>query len=503
MGEANEVMDETHFPDEIIFDFNPSLRVSFTGGEITSDAGTLLLRQVDSAFDLVGSLAKRLRDARDPALVKHPLAELIRERVYMIALGYEDTNDARTMRDDPALKLAVRGRGAEAFREPLASQPTVSRLEHEILLPRTEGGDLTADALHNLTVLEDAALEWTERVMARHEKRREITIDVDSTEDRVHGRQEGSAYNGYFGSTAFHPLFAHLGDGLGEILKAQLRPGNVYTSGGVVEFLAPMTRRLVALTTATLWLRGDSGFAIPALFELLEALDREILAQEGKRAHYAIKLKHNAVLERLVEPHCKRPVGRPPSHVVENYVELEYAAESWCKKRRVVAAITFEPGTLFPTTQFIVTNATPQEMGSEELFRFYRRRGDDSENRIKEAKNDIKIDRTSCNAFASNRVRLALATLAYQLAHWTRALGRPRGPNDTPPPAAPSLKTLRLLVLKIGARLALHARQAKLMLSTSAPAQRLFHQIAARIAVVARATAGSLRRAPLSEVLTT
>lgn len=494
MGEPEEALDDG----PITFDFNPSLEVSFTGGAITSDAGALLLRQLDESFDLVKSLAASLHDRRDPAYVTHPLAELLRERMFMLALGYEDTNDARTMRDDPALKLAVRGRGAEAFRAPLGSQPTVSRLEHEILLPRDTAGNLTPEALRNLEVLEDAPLRWTEIVMARHKTPERLVVDLDSTEDRVHGKQEGSAYNGYFEHDAFHPLFAHLGDGLGELVKGKLRPGNVYTSDGVVEFVEPLLARLLAMTS-TVYVRGDSGFAVPELFDHLEACDAKAHA-EGKRVLYAIKLKCNAVLERLAAPHLTRSVGRPPNHPVMRYVELAYRAESWTRERRVVLAVKFVPGEMFPETAFIVTNATAADVPAEEISDFYRRRGDDSENRIKEAKNDIKIDRTSCHAFESNRVRLALATCAYLIAHWVRTLGRSAGKGTAPPPAAPSLKTVQGLLMKIGARLLLHARRAYLLLASACTVQHLFRAIQARLRLVARAAPASLVRLPLSVV---
>ena len=492
MGEPEGVRDGA----PIVFDFNPSLEVAFSGGAITSDAGSLLLRQLDESFGLVTSLAEELYDPRDPAYVKHPLVELLRERLYLLALGYEDTNDARTMRDDPALKLAVRGRGTEAFREPLGSQPTVSRLEHEILLPRDGDGEPTAEAWRNLELLEDAPLRWTEIVMARHKAPERLALDLDSTEDRVHGKQEGSAYSGYFEHDAFHPLFAHLGDGLGELVKATLRPGNVYTSAGVVHFVEPLVPRLLAMTREV-HVRADSGFAVPELFDHLEALDSKARA-EGKRVLYTIKLKHNAVLDRLALPHLTRSVGRPPNHPVMRYVELAYRAESWTRARRVVLAVKFMPDAMFPETAFLATNATEAEADGQATSEFYRRRGDDSENRIKEAKADIKIDRTSCHSYESNRARLALATCAYLIAHWVRTLGRRGGEGKTPPPAAPSLKTLQRLLLKIGARLLLHARRAYLLMASACTAQSLFRAIHARLRLVASAPPASLVRVPLS-----
>lgn len=492
-GEPNAGSDSS----PITFDFNRSLEVSFTGGEITSDAGALLLRQTDEAFDLVGSLAASLNDSRDPAFVTHPLTELLRERMYMLCLGYEDTNDATTMRDDPALRLAIRGRGTEEFRAPLASQPTLSRLEHEILLPRDKKGKLTPEAIRNLEVLEDAPLRWFETVMTRHKAPDRLVVDFDSSDARVHGHQEGAAYNGYFEETVFHPLFAHLGDGLGELLKARLREGQVYTSVGIVDFARPLLRRLLAMTQS-LWSRGDSGFAVPEYFDEVEGLDAEERAKSGKRAFYVIKLKSNAVLQRLAEPHLTRSVGRPPNHPVFRYVELSYAAESWKHERRVVLVVKFTPGEMFPEVAFLVTNASPEETPAEELAKLYRRRGDDSENRIKEAKHDIKIDRTSCHSFESNRVRLALAVCAYNLAHWTRTLGRSPGSPKTPPPSAPSLQSLRLLVLKIGARLLLHARKAYLLLASACTAKRLFRDLTDRLRRVALAAPGSLTRVPLS-----
>lgn len=496
MGEPNE----TH-PEEIEFDWNSSLTASFTGESVSSNAGVLLLRDVDEGLGLTRSLAPKLRDSREPSMTRHPLIELLRERLYLLALGYEDTNDARTMRDDPALKLSVRGAGAEAFRAPLGSQPTISRLEHEILLPRGADGNLTEAALVNLAVLEDAPLRWIETVARKHKAPDRLVLDLDSTEDTVHGKQEGAAYNTYFGSMAFHPLYAHLGDGIGDLVKAQLRPGNVYTSNGVVAFTDPLVPRLLAMTRVLIG-RGDSGFADPKLLALFEAHDERV-RPEGKRVLYAIKLKSNAVLARLAEPHTKRGPGRPPNHVVEHYVELRYKAESWPAERRVVLLVKWTPGDLFPETAFIATNMSEEDMSGEALYAFYRRRGDDSENRIKEIKSDIKSGRTSCHSFDSNRVRLAFACLAYQLAHWTRCLGRkPGSKTEEPHPSAPSIQMLRLLALKIGARLLLHARRARLLMASSCTAQSLFHAIRSRIRAVVRAAAGSLVRAPLNCVRT-
>jgi hypothetical protein len=493
MGEA---IGETN-RGRIAFDYNPSLVVSFNGGEITSDAGVLLLRQLDETLGLTDLLAQSLCDPRNRQQLTHPMVELLRERVYMLCQGYEDTNDARTLRNDPALKLAVRGRGAEAFRAPLGSQPTVSRLEHEILLPRDREGRLTATALRNLEVLEDMPLRWTERVLERHQRPERLVVDLDSSEDRVYGKQEGATYNGYFEHTAFHPLFAHLGDGFGELVKATLRSGHVYTSNGVVDFCRPLLPRLLALTQK-LCVRADSGFAVPELFEHLEALDENgQRTSTGKRVRYVIKLKHNSVLDRLADPYTKRGPGRPAKHTVTRYAELSYRAESWQRARRVVLVSRFRPGELFAETAFLVTNATVDEFDAAELDAFYVRRGDDSENRIKEAKGDVKIDRTSCHAFESNRVRLALTTLAYLLGHWVRTLGR-EPQSHVPPPNAPSLTTLRLLVLKIGARLLLHARRVHLLLSSACPAQELFRALVHRLRTFALAAPRSLVRLPLS-----
>lgn len=493
---------------EFTFDWNKSIRMSFTGGEITSNAGVMLLRELDDALGLTDELAVALRDPRDPAYVTHPLGELLRERLYMIALGHEDTNDATTLRDDPALKLAVRGAGVEAIHDPLASQPTVSRLEHEILLPRGADGKLTTDAEHNLAVLEDAQLRWTERLMARHAKPKRLVLDLDSTDDEAHGSQEGAAYNGYFGCKAFHPLHAHLGDGFGDLVKSRLRAGNVHTADGVEEFVAPLVPRLLAMLEEVLWARADCGFAKPGFFEQLEAADVRA-AKDGKRVRYAIKLRSNAALAALAEPHLSRPVGRPPERVVETFVDIEYRAQSWSRARRVVLLVKHIPGELFPETAFIVSNARPDELSAEEIVLFYRRRGDDSENRIKELKTDMASGRTSCHSFESNRVRLALSACAYLLAHWCRSAGRkpaePPAPGAPRPPhpAAPTIQALRLLLLKIGARLLLHARRAHLLMASSCTAQALFSSVRERIRALAEAANRSLVRVPLNSVVST
>jgi hypothetical protein len=207
---------------------------------------------------------------------------MVRQRVYQIAAGYEDCNDADFLRIDPALRLAI-GKGDEAG----ASQSRLSRLENEVLC--TEAG---LQALGNsLTRSNDALM--------RRKKKQRLIVDVDSTEDPAHGKQEHVSFNGHFGKNCFHPLFAFTSDG--DCLRAKLRPGNVHSAEGVLEFLDPIVKRHRS-RFILFWLRGDAAFADPEVYEYCE----------GERVTYFIRLPANAVLNRLIEPYLTRPVGRPP-----------------------------------------------------------------------------------------------------------------------------------------------------------------------------------------------
>jgi len=416
--------------DSIRPDFNKSISIDFAGAKITSDAGFLLMREVDQRFGIIESGCSHLPDNRSVYHKKHTLEQMIRQRVYQIGAGYEDGNDADYLRIDPALRLAL-----DKGHEYGAGQSAMSRLENNIL--GTACGQKALDAM--ITRSADVLLKW--------KNKRRLILDVDSTEDPAHGKQENVAYNGHFGKNCFHPLFCFTSDGDG--LAAKLRPGNVHSADGTLDLIRPIVKRY-RKKFKLLWLRGDSAFADPDIYEYCEA----------NRITYFIRLRENAVLAKLINPHLMRPVGRfPHSGIQLKYVDLDYQAGSWRKFRRVIAKIEWHFGELFPRIYFIVTNS---RLPADKVVKVYHGRGD-VENRIKEGKNTLRWDKTSCHRFAANNARFKMGFLTYNLLHMIRRLymwGEDK---------RRSIEWIIMRLVKAGARIACHARRWYVHVATAFP----------------------------------
>jgi hypothetical protein len=363
-------------------DFNRAIMIDFQGATISSDTGFILLREVDDRFKIIEPMKDCLEDLRSPAHTKHALVQMVRQRVYQMAAGYEDCNDADFLRIDPALRLAL----SKDHRFG-ASQSMLSRLENDVL-----GNPMGLEAL-------DGALTRATDALLKRKNKKRLIIDLDSTEDPAHGKQEGVAYNGHFARNCFHPLFAFTRDG--DCLGAKLRPGNVHSADGALEFIKPIVDRYRPWFKL-FWLRGDAAFANPETYEYCEE----------HRITYFIRLPGNAILMRLLEPYLNRPVGRPPKSGIQvKVVDLQYQAKSWHKHRRVVAKIEWHRGELFPRIGFVVTNS---RLPAGKVIKVYNGRGD-VENRIKEGKNTLRWDKTSCQRFEANQARLKMGVLAYNL----------------------------------------------------------------------------------------
>jgi len=419
-------------------EFNPAIIIDFQGAKITSDTGFLLLREIDERFGILGPIESELADTRSWVHSKHTQLQMIRQRMYQIAAGYEDCNDADFMRIDPALRLAI-GKGEKTA----AGQSRLSRLENEILG--------TTDGLKAL----EAALTRSNDALMRRNKKQRLIVDVDSTEDPAHGKQENVAFNGHFGKNCFHPLFAFTSDG--DWLRAKLRPGNVHSAEGVLEFLDPIVKRYRS-RFVLFWLRGDAAFADPEVYEYCER----------ERVTYFIRLPANAVLNRLIDPYLTRPVGRPPKSGIQiRLVDLRYQAETWGRERRVVAKIEWHDGELFPRIGFIVTNSM---LRGGKVVKVYNGRGD-VENRIKEGKNTLRWDKTSCHRFAANQARLLMGVLAYNLLHMLRQfylMGEE---------VKRSMEWLIKRLIKVGARVAYHGRKWFVHVASAFPLARHYRAV--------------------------
>jgi hypothetical protein len=440
--------------------FDRSVKLAFDGSAISSDGGLLLHRELDDALGLTDMAAGSLADPRTGRNDRHHLAGLLRQSLFSRLAGYEDVNDADRLCRDPVMRQIV---GARAVKHGAASASAMGRFETEMLTQP-----------ENLDALADLPGRW---IGAVHDRRppKSITLDMDSSESPVHGDQEGGVWNGHFQSKCLHPLFVF--NQFGDLERCALRPGNVHSADGWEDVLKPVLARYSAKARSSVTrrrFRADAAFAVPALFDLLEA--------EGW--DYAIRIKGNPKLYEQVGWLMKRRPGRPPNHVVRQYTSFHYRAKSWSKARRVVAKVEFHPGELFPTIGFIVTN---RSLPNERVLEFYNQRGT-AEQHIKEGKHALKWTRLSCMRFAANAVRLQLHALAYNLANFLRTLATPEGIETW------SLTSLRERLVKTGARLVRHARYAVFQFAEAALPRQVFAGIVALI--------NGLRGPPASTVAT-
>jgi len=435
--------------DDLRVGFDSRVKLRFCGSKVTSDAGLLAYRELDEALGLTEIGADLLTDSRLGSNKQHLLVPLLRQSIYSRLAGYEDVNDAERLAVDPAMRHVVGGRAAEADKE-AASTSGVGRFETEMLSGR-----------HNLMALMNLSGQWIDKVH-QHQPLRELILDMDSSVSETYGEQEGSAYNGHFGCTCYHPLF--LFNQFGDLEYAMLRRGNKASAKYWRRVLLPVIERYRGCDIPKFF-RGDAAFAIPAMYRLLE--------KEGYP--YAIRIKSNAVLEREIEHLLTRPVGRPSHKPKVFYHSFQYQANSWQRARRVVAKSEWHAGELFPRVGFIVTNLTKQ---SKNVVKFYNGRGT-AEQWIKEGKNAVKWTKLSCRTFRDNQTRLQLFALAYNLANFLRRLALPRDVQHW------SLTTLREKLVKIGAKVTRHAKYVTFQLAEVAAPRRLFAAILERIARLA------------------
>ncbi|MDP7215229.1 MAG: IS1380 family transposase, partial [Rhodospirillales bacterium] len=401
-------------------DFDRRLKLEFHGSKVTSDAGLLPFRELDDVLGLTQIAGERLVDPRTGKNGQHGLTGLFRQSAFGRLGGYEDVNDADRLGNDPAMRWVV---GGNAITKQAASASQMGRFETEFL---------ASD--ENLAVLSYLSGHWIDRV---HDRRppSKIILDMDSSVSPTYGDQDGTAYNGHFGCTCYHPLF--LFNQFGDLERCRLRPGNVHSADGWRDVLEPVVKRYKE-RKVRLYFRGDAAFASPDIYKYLE--------DEGML--YAIRLPANKVLQESIAHLLRRPVGRPPNHVRRHYASFSYQAGSWDRKRRVVAKVEWHPGELWPRVGFIVTNLSRP---AERAVAFYNHRGT-AEQWIKEGKNAVKWTRLSCRTFRNNEVRLQLHALAYNLANFMRTLALPKEVEHW------SLTTIREKLVKIGAKVVSHGR---------------------------------------------
>ena len=424
-------------------DFDSKVRVEFRGATITSDAGLLACRELDDALSLTDSADEFLKESRTGKNILHQLIPLLRQSVYSRLAGYDDTNDADRLSQDPALRVVVGWKGPDRN---AASTSEMGRFETELLTQK-----------ENLKGIERLNVEWIKRALAKTVHRR-IILDIDSSESPVHGEQEEAAYNGHFGCMCYHPLFCF--NQFGDCEGAVLRPGNVHSADGWKEFINPIVERYLKLAVRLLF-RADAAFAKPEIYEYLET----------RHIGYAIRLPANEVLQKEIAHLLVRPTEWPSQKPIVSYHDFVYQAQSWNVPRRVVAKLEWHQGELFPRVGFIVTNLSYPTKG---IVSFYNGRGT-AEQWIKEGKYALNWTRLSCHKFVANQVRLWLFILAYNLGNFFRRLALPEAIKSW------SLTSIQTRLIKIGGRLVRHARRLVFQLAEVMVTREMFDEMLERI----------------------
>lgn len=439
-------------PCQLALDFHRELPVvvTFDAPQSSSDGGALLLRQIDDRLGLTAWLSDLLPDRRDPSRTQHPVQELVRQRIYQIALGYEDCNDATWLRHDPALKTACDRRPFDDGA--LSSQPTLSRLENGV----------------SMRVVTQVAHAFIARWVAALPSDTDVVIlDIDATDDETHGGQQLSFFHGYYDHHMYHPLLLFSGLG-GELITAILRPGNTHAGRGASRLLGRVIRAIKQrFPHAQVVVRGDAGFSLPAIMNEIERLNDELGDVE-----YLLGLAKNDVLLRLAAPvmEAAQQEQRGAGVTVRHFSSFAYATkESWPHPRRVV--VKAEHSERGANPRFVVTSL--EGVRPDWLYHAYIQRGA-SENWIKDLKNALAADRLSCSRFAANAFRLLLHSAAYVLMHALRTHLAAYAPRL----ATAQFDTLRLRLLKVAAIVSQSARRILVRLPHVFPFAAAFHDLA-------------------------
>ena len=423
----------------------------FNGGTISSDGGALLLRETDRRINLLGRFSECFLDGRNPALIEHRIEEMLAQRVYGLALGYEDLNDHEQLRHDPLLQVLA-GK-AEPGQEALAGKSTLNRMEL---------GDGTPNRYKKITFWRDAIDDLLVEVFleAHSAVPEQIVLDIDTTDLAIHGEQEGRFYHGYYDHYCYLPLYVFAGE---HVLCARLRPSNIDPSAGSRKEIERIVKQIrAAWPDVPIVLRGDSGFC-----------REELMAWcESNQVDYVFGLARNVRLEAIVaealqEAQRQWEQTQQPARVFTEF-QHETVSGTWSRKRRVVAKAEHIDGKSNP--RFIVTSLSEEAWAARLLYEdLYCARGD-MENRIKE-QFVLFADRVSAASMRANQLRLYLSVMAYSLVCGLRRLGL-RATHL----ASAQVGTIRVRLLKIGAQIRVTVRKIWIQMSSSFPLQNLFRQ---------------------------
>ena len=419
--------------------FGKKVVVDFNGGEISSDAGLLFLRETESQIGIIERVATSIHDKRHPSYVKHQIVQLLTQRVFQIAAGYEDANDSDTLKEDPILKLACESD------DPLASQPTMCRFEN------------TPDrkTLYRIGVaLVDAF------IASYQNPPKSIILDLDDTDDPTHGSQQLSLFNAYHDCYCYMPLHIYEGKS-GKLITTILRPGKRPSGKEIVMILKRIVKKIrQAWPDVGILIRGDSYYSAPAVYDFCDRYDIKYVFG-FKPYKPLLQAAGNLMTQaRELSGHSGKPV--------KIYGDLSYQAKSWPKAKRIICKAEYNDKGA--NTRFIITNLKHAK------YRFiyeiaYCGRGA-MELMIKEHKNHLLSDRTSCSSFEANQFRLFMHSIAYVLMHSFRQKHLRQTEF-----AKAQFNTIRLHLLKIGARVRTLSTRIKIHLPTAYPLKQDFEKI--------------------------
>lgn len=424
---------------------NKKIKINFDGGDLSSDAGLLLFKEFIYKIGF-NELVLQHFQTNDNTIRFHKDADNLLQKIYQQIAGYFTDDDSDELTNDPIFTNLL-------DKQALASQPTMSRFFNR---------------MDDVTLMQfDWILYLLRQKVYSIKKPEMVLLDIDSTLFNTFGKQEGEGFNYHYSNRGYHPLLCY--DGLtGDLLKAVLRPGNVYSSTDCCEFLQPLLMEyLEDYPDIKLYLRGDSGFSKPELFEQLES----------NGTSYAIRLKENATLKAMAESLDKELDELTADNKVDYavvYGEFQYAASSWGYPRRIAVKVEKPSGQLVYMHTFIVTN---MDLKPEDIIRFYCNRGR-MENFIKESKNGFDMDTMSSHSMTVNENRMQLSVLAYNLFNWFRRLVLPESMRKF------QVDTIRLKLLKIATKMVRSARYITFKLCSSCPYKREFYETLKNIQLI-------------------
>ena len=421
---------------------NRELQINFTGGDITSDGGAILLKEAEARLALIDKLASCFPDSRDPDKITHHISTMLKQRIYGIALGYEDLNDHDRLRKCPALQTTV------GTINDMASSSTLCRLENQT-------NRKFAVAAHKVII--------DEFIKSYKVPPQQLILDFDATDDRVHGDQEGKFYHGYYGDYCFLPLYVFCGK---KLLVSYLRQSSKDQAKHSWAILALLVKRLRgAWPEVEIIFRGDSGFC---RHRMLDWCDKH-------NVKYIVGIAQNTVLNKLLEPTMQQSnkMYAEKKEKQRLFIEFQYQANSWSHKRKIIGKA--EVTNLGENQRYIVTNLSgaPQDL----YDKIYCARGD-MENRIKEQQLELFADRTSCHRWWANQLRLILSSFAYILVEYIREQFL-QGTEL----AVAQIGTIRLKLFKIGAVIIRNTRNIKFLLSSSYPYQHIWDIILKKLSL--------------------